>query len=36
MEQVEILIQHRLEQARNALNDADILLDHNGSSQSIS
>jgi len=34
-EHSEILIQHRLEQARNALNDARILLDHNGSSQSI-
>jgi uncharacterized protein (UPF0332 family) len=34
-EHIDILILHRLEQARNALNDAHILLEHNGSSQSI-
>ncbi len=34
-EHVEILIRHRLEQAQNALNDARILLEHDGSSQSI-
>lgn len=34
-EHVEILIRHRLEQAQNALNDSRILLEHDGSSQSI-
>ena len=34
-EHVEILIKHRLEQAKDAVNDARILLDHQGSPQSV-
>ena len=34
-EHVEILVKHRLQQARDALNDARILLESNGSAQSI-
>lgn len=35
-EHVEILIRHRLEQAQNALNDARILLEHDGSARALS
>lgn len=34
-EHVEILIRHRLQQAQEALNDAQILFDHQGSPQSV-
>jgi uncharacterized protein len=34
-EHVEILIKHRPEQAKDAVNDARILLDHQGSPQSV-
>ena len=35
VEHIEILIKHRLQQAKDALNDARILLSHQGSPQSI-
>jgi len=35
VEHVEILIKHRLKQAKDAVNDARILLDHQGSPQSV-